>query len=120
MEHIVTIPLFLLVCLVSFFVLKRRRLGMKSWFIYLTMGAIVSASRLFVLFFLSYRMRTHSMTSFWVEVPPLLLSPESFLVSFLSPMEPIAYQTIFAFFLVAGSYLWTLPLLIIGSKAKAE
>jgi hypothetical protein len=93
---------------------------MKSWLIYLIMGAVVSALRLFVLFYVSYRLRTHSMTSFWVEVPPLLLGPESFPVSLLSPMEPSAHQAIFAFFLVVGSYLWTLPSLIIGSRAKAE
>ncbi|MCI0422356.1 MAG: hypothetical protein L0312_24565 [Acidobacteria bacterium] len=96
------------------------RLRRRSVVAYLVVAGVVATGRIACFLYIDHRIRSHTVTEFVYNLMALL-EPEALLFLKASlelgqPKSPVLVQLLFALALGLGSFLWTLPILFVGSS----
>ncbi|HEX5733969.1 MAG TPA: hypothetical protein VF131_14135 [Blastocatellia bacterium] len=113
------IPLTVWLLIIYFSTMKliKTRPSRKGVLAFLLGGTLLFALREATLWYLDYRVRTHTVTSFWLYRLAYISYPESHILIDTGISEDALWLNVL---LAAGSFCWALPLLLIGSRAKTQ
>jgi hypothetical protein len=120
MDYIVysTASLFLLSNLVFFLsLIRKRKIQKVGVIIFIIVGILFSMLRFTVFLNLSYKSLNHTSPT-WLNIIGLITLPDTYFIRFVPQIELKTWYIVLFFLFTIGSFLWSLPFLLIGSKKK--
>jgi hypothetical protein len=88
--------------------------------LFLIVGSVLAVIRVGWLWFLAYRMRTHTWSESLQQIDSIAkyLFPEAIVTALIPTKDPYRSTLFLSFLLIVGSFFWASILLLVGAQKK--